>query len=263
MPEKVMPGPVSDTGGIREAVCIHTRKIYDSCREEDIALLRYWSPNGAHANHTGPRTKARGPVCTFGERMAEWILCLMLMEEPAMLFETFTPIQPADSTLCARYQDRLPEPLLHVWRKYGFGTFLNGYLKMVNPEDYQDLLQETCTLGNTAVPIFATSLADLIVWDRNHYLRILHYPAGTIQGMAAGFQFFWADLEEGAFHDRFFNLPLYEASVARLGLPRFQECFGCVPLPALGGRFRPENLRRCGLQEYIALICQVAGGLGL
>ena len=38
MPEKVMPGPVSDASGIREAVCIHTRKIYDSCREEDIAF---------------------------------------------------------------------------------------------------------------------------------------------------------------------------------------------------------------------------------
>ncbi len=37
MPEKVMPGPVSDLSGIREAVCIHTRKIYDSCREEDTA----------------------------------------------------------------------------------------------------------------------------------------------------------------------------------------------------------------------------------
>lgn len=34
MPEKVMPGPVEDASGIREAVCIHTRKIYDSCREK-------------------------------------------------------------------------------------------------------------------------------------------------------------------------------------------------------------------------------------
>ena len=38
MPEKVMPGPVKDADGIREAVCIHTRKIYDSCREEHRAV---------------------------------------------------------------------------------------------------------------------------------------------------------------------------------------------------------------------------------
>jgi len=33
MPEKVMPGPVQDTACIREAVCIHTKKIYDSCKD--------------------------------------------------------------------------------------------------------------------------------------------------------------------------------------------------------------------------------------
>ena len=37
MPEKVMTGPVSDFRGILEAVCIHTRKIYDSCREKEAA----------------------------------------------------------------------------------------------------------------------------------------------------------------------------------------------------------------------------------
>ena len=35
MPENVMPGPVNDLSRISEAVCIHTKKIFDSCREED------------------------------------------------------------------------------------------------------------------------------------------------------------------------------------------------------------------------------------
>jgi len=35
MPETVVPGPVQDTACIREAMCIHTRKIYDSCRDKD------------------------------------------------------------------------------------------------------------------------------------------------------------------------------------------------------------------------------------
>ena len=43
MPEKVMPGPVEGPDGIREAVCIHTRKIYDSCRDKDcIEDLRFY-----------------------------------------------------------------------------------------------------------------------------------------------------------------------------------------------------------------------------
>ena len=35
MNERVVPGPVQDSCGIREAVCIHTKKIYDSCRDKD------------------------------------------------------------------------------------------------------------------------------------------------------------------------------------------------------------------------------------
>ena len=43
MPEKVVPGPVQDTACIREAVCIHTKKIFDSCRDKDcIEDLRFY-----------------------------------------------------------------------------------------------------------------------------------------------------------------------------------------------------------------------------
>lgn len=43
MPENVMPGPVSDLEKVRESVCIHTRKIFDSCRDKDcVEDLRFY-----------------------------------------------------------------------------------------------------------------------------------------------------------------------------------------------------------------------------
>jgi len=35
MPDKVTPGPLCGNPPLREAVCVHTRKIYDSCREKE------------------------------------------------------------------------------------------------------------------------------------------------------------------------------------------------------------------------------------
>ena len=35
MPEVVVPGPVTEERRIREAVCVHTKKIFDSCRDKD------------------------------------------------------------------------------------------------------------------------------------------------------------------------------------------------------------------------------------
>ena len=38
MAEMMSPGPVDAGCAIREAVCVHTKKILDSCREEDGAF---------------------------------------------------------------------------------------------------------------------------------------------------------------------------------------------------------------------------------
>ena len=47
MPEKVVPGPVSEDRCIREAVCIHTKKIFDSCKDKDcIEDLRVYATRG-------------------------------------------------------------------------------------------------------------------------------------------------------------------------------------------------------------------------
>ncbi len=35
MAVRVSPGPVDASAEVREAVCVHTRKIYDSCRDKD------------------------------------------------------------------------------------------------------------------------------------------------------------------------------------------------------------------------------------
>jgi hypothetical protein len=35
MPERLSPGPVRGNPCVKEAVCVHTRKVYDSCRDKD------------------------------------------------------------------------------------------------------------------------------------------------------------------------------------------------------------------------------------
>ena len=32
------------------------------------------------------------------------------------------------------YSNKLPDEILNVWRQYGFGDFMNGYLRIVNPK---------------------------------------------------------------------------------------------------------------------------------
>ncbi len=48
MADRVLPGPVESTACIREAVCVHTRKIFDTCRAKDcIEDLRVYPTAGS------------------------------------------------------------------------------------------------------------------------------------------------------------------------------------------------------------------------
>ena len=51
MADRIVPGPVENTARIREAVCIRTRKIFDSCKDKDcIEDLRVY-PTYSCNNH--------------------------------------------------------------------------------------------------------------------------------------------------------------------------------------------------------------------
>ncbi|MEY8259164.1 T6SS immunity protein Tdi1 domain-containing protein [Oscillospiraceae bacterium 50-60] len=179
-----------------------------------------------------------------------------------MLFDRFEQDQEASRELCVRYNSVLPPALLNAWQTYGFGSLLNGYLKMINPEEYQALLQESYVLSSTAVPIFVTAFADILTWEKGRYIRIVKYKDGVFEGVAAGFDFFWNDLADGVFDTAHFEIPIYEAAVKKWGQLQFDECFGYTPLLRLGGSRNADHLRKVKIKEHIDLITQAVGKVG-
>lgn len=54
MADRVMPGPVESTEAIREAVCVHTRKVFDACRDKDcVEDLRVYPTVSSQSNLEG------------------------------------------------------------------------------------------------------------------------------------------------------------------------------------------------------------------
>ncbi|BDG30759.1 hypothetical protein PthBH41_04710 [Parageobacillus thermoglucosidasius] len=41
-----------------------------------------------------------------------------------------------------KYKGRIPSEVVDIWKQYGFGSVLQGYLKIVNPDKFQDLLED-------------------------------------------------------------------------------------------------------------------------
>lgn len=180
-----------------------------------------------------------------------------------MLFDGFEKERDAEHELCIKYSSILPQDLVNVWQKYGFGSLMDGYLKIINPDEYKPLLDDSYGLSSTAIPIFVTAFTDIVTWEKGRYIRIIKYKDGTFEGIAAGFNFFWGDLADGAFDTRFFDLAEYEAATNRLGQLQFDECFGYTPLLGLGGSRKVDNLRKVKIKEHIDLIVQSVGKVGV
>lgn len=41
------------------------------------------------------------------------------------------------------YKEKFPAQFIEIWKNYGFGTFLNVFLRIINPNDYMDFTQKS------------------------------------------------------------------------------------------------------------------------
>ena len=175
-------------------------------------------------------------------------------------FPAYTIAKKPTPALLAQYRNLVPPELVEVWEQFGFGTFCDGYLKIVNPDDYADLLADTYHLTSTPAPappvvLFATAMGDLLVWELD-CLGLLNYRHGTTGIVAQNFNVFFRNLAYDSYLSKTLCWEPYLAARARLGEPTFDECFGYVPLLALGGPETADHLEKVKLREHIALISQ-------
>lgn len=45
-------------------------------------------------------------------------------------FELYSKVS---EDIIVKYEGKIPEQFINIWKKYGFGQFLQGYFKLVNP----------------------------------------------------------------------------------------------------------------------------------
>ena len=180
-------------------------------------------------------------------------------------FPAYTTVARPTPALIAAYRELVPPELLEVWEQYGFGTFCDGYLKVVNPDDYAELLADTYQLTSTPSPappvvLFATAMGDLLIWERGYLVRV-DYRHGSSGNVGKSLKIFFRVLAEDSYLTERLEWEPYPAARERLGELAFDECFGYVPLLALGGPETVEHLEKVKLREHIALIAEFTGVL--
>lgn len=183
--------------------------------------------------------------------------------ESMTIFQDFKFRAEVPTEVYHKYENKLPKQVLEVWEKYGFGSVLNGYLKIVNPDDYESLVSETYLRNSNTTVLFVTAMGDVILWDDagedEKYIVQVNYRKGKTSVIEAGFDYFFEDLEEAGFKEKNLDWKPYSEALEKYGEPAFDECFGYTPLLGLGGAEKVENLKKVKLKEHILIITQFMG----
>ena len=175
------------------------------------------------------------------------------------VFENFKLNCKVSDEIINKYAELLPKELLDVWKEYGFGTILDGYLKIINPDEYSEVLEMAYDGQGVAIPVFVTAFGDIHVLEEGRYIIAVKIKNSTIDGIPGGFKFFWEDLENDDIDEINNEFGKYKDAVAKLGELEFDECFGYTPLLGLGGSEKTEHLEKVNTKVHIELITQLVG----
>ena len=94
------------------------------------------------------------------------------------IFNDYIPSGSVPAATVEKYGHRIPEELLQVWQERGFGSFFGGYFKVIDPADYEELLQQCYFRGKDAVPILANPFGDLITFEKGRFITLVSIRKG-------------------------------------------------------------------------------------
>lgn len=65
---------------------------------------------------------------------------------------------------------------------------LDGYIKLINPQVYHDIIRDSYFRGQDAIPIMVTGFGDIITWEEKKYIGLVRYRKGKFNIISSGFK---------------------------------------------------------------------------
>ena len=153
----------------------------------------------------------------------------------------------------------MPEELVSLLAE-GEGSYMDGYLWIVDPAGYQETLREIYTPVEEPCTCFARdAFAGLFVWEDSGivYINVRHGHAKVVGRKVS--VFFNKIITDWEYISGQLQLENFRPAKALLGELAADECYGYVPLPGLGGAEKVENLQKVKVKEHLSIIAQALG----
>lgn len=193
--------------------------------------------------------------------------------------EGFSPIVssiPADDATINYFSGKLPNRLLGYWKEYGFAGFADGLFWVVNPNDYQDIvdkwLKATPMWGREEFYAVARSaFGELYIrGDQSDSTTIIDPHLNNIipgdaknpelkkeeWDRAIGIFFMFKSKKRVDYKDKN-EKPLFQRCLKKYGMLEHDEMYTFSTALALGGAADINNIKKVKVLEQLSMLCDL------
>lgn len=174
------------------------------------------------------------------------------------------------SEIIDKFTGILPDELLGIWKTMGFGIFENGFVQLVNPDEYEFAFDYIDKLLEPSIIFGYTAMGDLLLWEGNKgwtisadegnrvkIINIRKCKSRALNSFKGTFDAFFD--EYFISHKEYFDSKDYLEIKGNLPKLEYGQCYGYVPALVLGGKAASKNLQVVDVKAYIEVIGQAAG----
>ncbi|MDQ1835462.1 GAD-like domain-containing protein [Massilia scottii] len=180
------------------------------------------------------------------------------------------------TTSIERWRGKFPDQLLSYWKDEGWCAYANGLFWTVNPDDYEDLVDEwlhdtPLEQIDTFQVIARSAFGELFLWgEKTGDSATILCATHTIICLGSNLK---RKLDDQDFYARTFfsnksiadcdledeaGNPLFERALAKLGPLGVDEVYGFEPAIVLGGKMNLDNLVKLNLDVHLTILRQLA-----
>ena len=167
-------------------------------------------------------------------------------------------------------QSYFPEEMIWIWENMGFGVYEDGFLQIVNPDEYEFVFEYIDKLLEPTVVWGVTALGNLLVWEGNDnwtiapdegnrysFIDVNELKDSVDSSRVDVFLNILVNDEEDLTED--FAAKPYLQIKGKLPKLEYGQCYGYVPALVLGGAKSNKNLKVVDTKSYIDIIGQSVG----
>lgn len=121
------------------------------------------------------------------------------------VFDDFKRTAEFDSEIKIKISKALPAELSEILCRYGCGSFLQGYLRLIHPFEYQEVIKDTYFDAEYSIPFMLTAFGDSIVYKEDEYIGVIQYQKHDSAIIGKKTSLFIRLLEEASFRKKYWG----------------------------------------------------------